>query len=265
MFSNIKIPSSYRTGSQSPLDNKGFFENKNDMIDVANYRPLSWYKNMKAIDMDSGIYYTWKESVSGVIDGGYTYPNNVISFGIVYSLKTYNFVLFTEDSSAYPTFDSAEEAFQNLGLNKNFYWSQNNTDGVPSPNGSIVGITKEPLATTSLIDNSGIANVIIDPNLIIKLQGAHKIKLAVLTDGSKIWNYVESNIPGKKWVQLGHFPHDQLEPSAVWTMNHPLKKFPSVVTTDLDGYELYGKVQYIDINTVQVTFSGGFSGYGYLN
>jgi hypothetical protein len=64
---------------------------------------------------------------------------------------------------------------------------------------------------------------------------------------------------------LGYWPHDQSVASAVWTMNHPLKKFPSVVTTNLEGYELYGKVQYIDINTVQVRFSGPFSGYGYLN
>jgi hypothetical protein len=42
----------------------------------------------------------------------------------------------------FEVFDSLEEAFQTLGPDKKFYWSESNFDGVPSPNNSLVGITK---------------------------------------------------------------------------------------------------------------------------
>jgi len=44
-----------------------------------------------------------------------------------------------------PQFSSAEQAYENLGGDQRFRWSENNLDGVPSPNGSQVGITKQTL------------------------------------------------------------------------------------------------------------------------
>lgn len=93
MFKETSLPSSYETGTQSPLEGKGKFVDLIDMKNTSDCRALRWYKNMPAIDMSTGTKYVWKESVLGVIDGGYTYPKNIVSFGIDYSEKTYNFVV----------------------------------------------------------------------------------------------------------------------------------------------------------------------------
>jgi hypothetical protein len=92
MFNEKKLLRPYATSSQSPLDPKGFFADETDMLNVSSLRPLEWYKNLQAVNMSNNKKYTWKESVSGLINGGYTYPENVVSFGIIYSNKTFNFV-----------------------------------------------------------------------------------------------------------------------------------------------------------------------------
>jgi hypothetical protein len=92
MFNGKILIRGYETGSQSPLDSKGYFVNIADMRDVSNFKPLTWFKTMRGIDLETAKTYEWIESVEGVIVGGYTYPDNVVSFGIIYSLKTYNFL-----------------------------------------------------------------------------------------------------------------------------------------------------------------------------
>mgnify|MGYP000241720320 CR=1 FL=1 len=42
----------------------------------------------------------------------------------------------------YPEFSSIEEATAALGVDREFLWSQTNLDGVPSPRGSQIGLTK---------------------------------------------------------------------------------------------------------------------------
>ena len=93
MFNETKILGPLKTGSQSPLDGKNYFKNLDDSKNVLNNRPLEWYKYMTAIDLSTGTEYLWVESVQGIIQGGYTYPNNISSFGINYSNKTFNFIL----------------------------------------------------------------------------------------------------------------------------------------------------------------------------
>jgi hypothetical protein len=57
----------------------------------------------------------------------------------------------------------------------------------------------------------------------------------------------------------------QAVPSATWTVVHNLNKYPSVTVINNNNFVLYGEVEYIDINTLTITFSGGFSGKAYLN
>ena len=52
------------------------------------------------------------------------------------------------------------------------------------------------------INNAGYAIVDTDPNTITELQSGHIIKLAVLTDGTKIWRFVVGNTSGSKWVEV---------------------------------------------------------------
>ena len=52
------------------------------------------------------------------------------------------------------------------------------------------------------INNAGYAIVDTDPNTITELQSGHIIKIAVLTDGTKIWRFVVGNTSGSKWVEV---------------------------------------------------------------
>lgn len=47
-----------------------------------------------------------------------------------------------DEITAAPVFNSIDTAVSTIGLNKLFAYSETNLDGVPSPNGSVIGITK---------------------------------------------------------------------------------------------------------------------------
>jgi hypothetical protein len=59
--------------------------------------------------------------------------------------------------------------------------------------------------------------------------------------------------------------HNQITPAGVWVITHNLNKFPSVTVVDSALSVVIGEVRYIDENTVELTFSGAFSGRAYIN
>jgi hypothetical protein len=61
------------------------------------------------------------------------------------------------------------------------------------------------------------------------------------------------------------YVHNQAVPSATWTVQHNLDKFPSVTSVNNNNIKMFGEVTYIDINNLTITFSGGFSGKAYIN
>lgn len=65
------------------------------------------------------------------------------------------------------------------------------------------------------------------------------------------------------------FVFTQGVPSATWTIQHNLGKFPSVSVVDTantaNGQVYYGDVKYTDSNNLTVTFASAFSGKAYLN
>ena len=62
-----------------------------------------------------------------------------------------------------------------------------------------------------------------------------------------------------------HFLHEQGVSSSVWTINHELDKYASVVSVDSAGSVVIGDVNYIDSNNITITFNSAFSGEAYLN
>lgn len=62
-----------------------------------------------------------------------------------------------------------------------------------------------------------------------------------------------------------HYTYNQQTPSTTWTINHPLKKKPSVTITSSAGEEMIGDVEYPSLSQVIVRFSAGFSGSAFLN
>ena len=61
------------------------------------------------------------------------------------------------------------------------------------------------------------------------------------------------------------YEHVQNTPSATWTIQHNLGKFPSVTSVNINNIVMYGEVTYIDSNNLTINFSAGFSGKAYMN
>lgn len=61
------------------------------------------------------------------------------------------------------------------------------------------------------------------------------------------------------------FTYNQGVPSSVWTINHNMNKFPSVVAVDSAASIVVGEVEYSSLNTVTITFNSAFSGDAHLN
>lgn len=61
------------------------------------------------------------------------------------------------------------------------------------------------------------------------------------------------------------YTHTQGVAAVVWNINHALNTFPSIVTVDGTGAEIFGDLVYVDSNNVQVTFSVAQAGFAYIN
>ena len=72
---------------------------------------------------------------------------------------------------------------------------------------------------------------------------------------------------GTEWAAGGdlHYVYTRALPNAIWYIVHNLGKYPSVTVVNNNNFVLHGEIEYIDINTLRITFSGGFSGKAYLN
>lgn len=61
------------------------------------------------------------------------------------------------------------------------------------------------------------------------------------------------------------FTYTQQTPASSWRIQHNLDKYPAVSVVDSAGSIVIGDVEYIDKNTVIVTFQSAFAGTAYLN
>ena len=61
------------------------------------------------------------------------------------------------------------------------------------------------------------------------------------------------------------YVHVQSQAAKVWVIKHDLDKMPSVVVKDSAGNTIVGESEYVDKNTVILSFSGAFSGKAFLN
>ena len=61
------------------------------------------------------------------------------------------------------------------------------------------------------------------------------------------------------------FRSEQAQAAKVWTITHGLGKRPSVTVVDSAGTAVIGEIEYLDDNTVRLTFCSAFSGTAYCN
>lgn len=73
--------------------------------------------------------------------------------------------------------------------------------------------------------------------------------------------------PGEAFEGTGdlNYVHTQSAASAVWTINHGLGKYPSVVAIDSAGTQWEGEVTYLNDDSLTIEFSVPFGGTAYLN
>jgi hypothetical protein len=62
-----------------------------------------------------------------------------------------------------------------------------------------------------------------------------------------------------------NFVFTQATPSASWSINHGLNKFPSVTVVDSAGTQVIGDVYHTDTDNLTITFINQFSGKAFLN
>lgn len=62
-----------------------------------------------------------------------------------------------------------------------------------------------------------------------------------------------------------NFVYTQSVASATWNITHNLGKYPSVSVTDSGLSTVYGEVDYIDTNSLTITFKSAFGGKAFLN
>ena len=62
-----------------------------------------------------------------------------------------------------------------------------------------------------------------------------------------------------------HYVHNQPDPESVWEITHNLNKKPAISVVDSTDTLVVGEVEYINNNSVRLTFVGAFSGKAYFN
>lgn len=79
---------------------------------------------------------------------------------------------------------------------------------------------------------------------------------------------VQIDSEGKRFDHLIASPTFVYSPPVamqVWTIQHNLGKYPSITTVESTGEKMYGREEYLNQDTVQITFLGACTGYAYLN
>lgn len=57
----------------------------------------------------------------------------------------------------------------------------------------------------------------------------------------------------------------EIPSSSTWIIEHNLNKYPSVTIIDSGGNHVFGDINYIDRNTIEIKFTNANSGFVYLN
>lgn len=64
---------------------------------------------------------------------------------------------------------------------------------------------------------------------------------------------------------LTSYTHNQTTAQVEWTINHNMNKKPSVTIVDSANTYVIGEVEYLDSNSLRVSFKYAFKGKAYLN
>lgn len=86
-----------------------------------------------------------------------------------------------------------------------------------------------------------------------------------ITESQKLQARTNIGAVGIKDIHSSTFIFEQSTASAIWTITHNLSKYPSCTIVDSAETEVFGDVEYINNQSLRLTFIGAFSGKAYLN
>jgi hypothetical protein len=119
-----------RVQSQIPLDVKNWIASENSLsnLGVSNNLAFTYVKGMIIYCVQEGTRWEWKPSTEGIglLTQDFTYPANIITFGINYSNQTYNFYKVFNSSQVNSDWNSTSGLSQIL--NKPAITAQVNSD-----------------------------------------------------------------------------------------------------------------------------------------
>ena len=108
---------------------------------------------------------------------------------------------------------------------------------------------------------------VLEPEIVVNIPGEGGGKSYTLSKDGDTLNLLGSDGSASSVTSKDdkNFVYTQAVPSATWTIAHNLGKYPAVTIVDSANRTVEGECEYIDLNTVRLTFSGAFSGKAYIN
>ena len=171
--------------------------------------------------------FTWYlKTEDGTTDLGYGYTKKIDTTECGYGAEVIGKYTTTDDATV-------------LDINGNTLTDTTNTDFTVRADGESVRV-RDLTVSTTLYPTEKI--------LIVGNEDEHLVTVQTLSD-----------------VVDKHYVFTQGTPSDIWEIPHNLNKYPSVDVVDSAGTHVVGDIEYIDVNNLTVTFSGGFAGKAYLN
>jgi len=189
---------------------------------------------------------------------------------------------------------NASGSLRIAGQNNYSFLIDDATEGIisgPGANAAFSSITSLRFTNTSAaeVDVSAYLTTLIGHNVILaRLDNPNNFGVYVLNtftvDASDNRYYdatftlvtANGNITGGKYYGFAVYPaiesgddlnftFTQSTPATSWSITHNLGKFPSVSVVDSANTQVIGEVDYIDDNSLTITFTAAFSGKAYLN
>lgn len=132
-----------------------------------------------------------------------------------------------------------------------------------------LGISNDVTIKMPSAIKAGILNVACYGEIVEEDEDGEKVFIKKVETTKYSIPIVESGVNGED-LEIGivgdkNYVHEQLQASNEWSVNHKLKKYPSVSIIDSAGTNVIGEVTYLDENSLRINFSSIMSGKAFLN
>jgi streptogramin lyase len=142
-MAKIDIATGFEVAGQFPQDDKTYFKTIAEMQDLgtSNANAYKYYESMIVVCVETNKEYIWREVVgveTGVLVTSFTYPNGIISNGINYSNRVFNFFTFSLIGDLQEVTDIGNHTTNVLEAEGFKFNNLNNTENITT---SILGTT----------------------------------------------------------------------------------------------------------------------------